>query len=263
MKAYKQKMVIIEKKDGVALLTLNRPAVLNALNREMLLSLSDGLDDIKADSGSQGVIITGAGDKAFSAGADISFFEKASPLEIREMAKLAITVNDKVETLGKVVVAAINGYALGGGLELAEACTLRIASIGSLMGHPEVKIGAIAGWGGTTRLLRLIGKGRAVEMLLTGRGVGAEEALDMGLVNRICKKEEVLEVARGLLKEILAQAPLSVRLTCEAINRGLDMTTRESMRIGADLFGLIASSKDFHAGITGFLKKKPVKWSNE
>lgn len=254
--------LIVEKKNGVALLTLNRPAVMNALNKELLLSLSDTIDGIKADSGTRGVIITGGG-RAFSAGADISLFEKATALEIRELAELAISVNDKIETLGKVVVAAINGYALGGGLELAEACTLRVAALGSWMGHPEVKIGAIAGWGGTTRLPRLIGAGRAAEMLLTGKSIDATEAFHAGLVNRVVEKEDLIEEAGVTLKTILAQAPIAVQFSWEAIHRGLNMTAKESTRLGADLFGLVASSKDFRAGIKGFLKKRRVTWKGE
>src|SRR5439155_12635183 len=172
-----------QEKNGIGWITLNRPEALNALSEDVLQRLASILDKAKTDDGVRAVMITGAGENAFSAGADIKFLNQATPLEVREFARLAIAVNHKIETLGKVVVAAINGYALGGGLELAEACMLRVAARHAKLGHPEVRIGAIAGFGGTTRLPRLIGKGRATELLLTGRLVTAEEALQIGLVH--------------------------------------------------------------------------------
>jgi enoyl-CoA hydratase len=210
---------------------------------------------VKTDDGVKAVMITGAGEKAFSAGADIKFLNQATPLEVREFAKLAVAVNHKIETLGKVVVAAINGYALGGGLELAEACMLRVAVRDARLGHPEVRIGAIAGFGGTTRLPRLIGKGRAAELLLTGRLVTAEEALRTGLVNRVVEPENLFSETENLVLEILSQAPVAVRMTWEAIHRGLNLTLEESTLLGADYFGLVASTGDFREGTKSFLKK--------
>ncbi|MCA1703653.1 MAG: enoyl-CoA hydratase/isomerase family protein, partial [Actinobacteria bacterium] len=156
---------------------------------------------------------------------------------------------------GKVVVAAINGYALGGGLELAEACMLRVGVRHARLGHPEVRIGAVAGFGGTTRLPRLVGKGRAAEILLTGKLIGAEEAQHMGLVNRVAETETLLRETEALVLEILAQAPISVRMTWEAIHRGLNLTLEESALLGADYFGLVASTEDFREGTTSFLEK--------
>lgn len=243
-------------KDGIAQITLNRPEVLNALNHDMLQSLAAILDRIKPDSRVRAVIITGAGAKAFSAGADIPFLNKATPLEARRLAQLAVAVNHKIESLEKIVVAAINGFALGGGLELAEACMLRVASSNARLGHPEVRIGAVAGWGGTTRLPRLIGKGRATELLLTGRMISADEALQAGLLNKVVNADRLLSETVDLVNEILMQGPVSVRMTWEAVHRGLNMTLEESCQLGADYFGLVASTEDFREGTKAFLAKK-------
>jgi enoyl-CoA hydratase len=200
------------------------------------------------------VIVTGT-DDAFSAGADIRLLNQLSPLEVRELARLAVSVNQKIETLGKVVVAAINGYALGGGLELAEACMLRVVVRGAMLGHPEVRIGAVAGFGGTTRLPRLIGKGRAAELLLTGRLVTAEEALRIGLVHKVVEPENLLDESENLVREILSQSPAAVRITWEAIHHGLNLTLEESALLGADCFGLVAATEDFREGTKAFLNK--------
>ena len=226
-----------------------------------LEELRHHLDALKSDDTVRAIIITGSGNRAFSAGADIGFFGRASAREVRDRANLAVDTYKRIENLGKVVVAAINGYALGGGLELAEACTFRIAAYGARLGHPEVRIGAVAGWGGTTRLPRLVGKGRAAELLLTGRMVTADEALQMGLLNRVAAPEKLLPEADALLDEILAQAPLAVKMTWEALHRGLDLSIDESARFGADYFGLIASTGDFREGTTAFLAKRLPKFT--
>jgi len=242
-------------KKGIGWITLNRPEALNALNKDVLEQLASILDKVRADDVVRAVIITGAGEKAFSGGADIKLLSQATPLEVREFARLAVTVNNKIETLGKVVVAAINGYALGGGLELAEACMLRVAVRHARLGHPEVRIGAIAGFGGTTRFPRLVGKGRAAEFLLTGNLMSAEEAQRMGLVNRVVETEKLLQETETLVHEILSQAPVSVSMTWEAIHRGLNLTLEESTLLGADYFGLVASTEDFREGTKSFLEK--------
>jgi enoyl-CoA hydratase len=249
--------VLLRKKKGIAYLTLNRPEVLNTINKEILDQLRYLLVSVKSDDTVHAVIITGAGEKAFSAGADIGFFNTASPLEVRARAQLAVETYSLIENLGKPVIAAINGYALGGGLEIAEACTLRVAVNTAKLGHPEVRIGAIAGWGGTTRLPRLIGKGRAAEMLLTGKMISAEEALGMGLLNRVVEPELLMKEAEALMQDILSQAPLAVKMTWEAIHRGLDMSLDESACLGADYFGLVASTEDFKKGTKAFLAKHP------
>ena len=252
-------VVLYEEKGGIARITLNRPEFHNALNREMLQSLSSLFNSIKTNPEVKGVIITGAGKNAFSAGADIRFLNQASSLEVRELALLAVSVYHQIETSGKIVIAALNGYALGGGLELAEACTLRVSARHALFGHPEVKIGAIAGWGGVARLPRIVGRGHATEILLTGRLVPAEEALRIGLVNRVVEGETLLTESEGLLREILSQAPLSTKFTWEAIQRGLNLTLEEATLLGADYFGIIASSEDFREGTKAFLEKaKPA-----
>jgi len=244
-----------EEHDGIALITFNRPDALNAMSREFLREVSTVLDEVRENDAVKAAIVTGAG-KAFSAGADIAFLSKASPLEVRELARAAVAVNAKIEALGKAVVAAVNGYALGGGLELAEACMLRVAVRDAKLGHPEVRIGALAGFGGTTRLPRLIGKGRAAELLLTGRLVTAERAREMGLVNEVVEPEDLLSRAEELVREIVSQSPLAVRMTWEALHRGLDLTLDESALLGADHFGLVAATSDYREGTRAFLEKR-------
>ena len=250
----KNETVVYREHDGIAWLTFNRPKALNALSPDTLHELDALLDRFKSDDAVKGVIITGTGD-AFSAGADIQYLNRATPIEVRDFARLAVQVNHKIETLGKVVVAAINGYALGGGLELAESCMLRVAVRAAMLGHPEVRIGAVAGFGGTTRLPRLIGKGRAAELLLTGRLVAADEALRLGLVNQVVEPDALLSQTETLVREVLAQSPIAVKLTWEAIHHGLNLTLEESALLGAESFGLVAASDDFRAGTKAFIEK--------
>jgi enoyl-CoA hydratase len=248
-------VVRYEEKDGIGWVTLNRPGALNALNRDVLGRLAYVLDEAGADDSIGAVVVTGSGERAFSAGADIGYLNRATPLEVRDFARMAVGVTRKIEALGKPVVAAVNGDAFGGGLELAEACTLRVAVRHARLGHPEVRIGAIAGFGGTTRLPRLIGKGRAAEHLLTGRPMGAEEALRVGLLNRVTETETLHQETEELLLEIMNQAPVAVRMTWEAVHRGLALTEEESALLGADYFGLVASTEDFREGTRAFLEK--------
>jgi enoyl-CoA hydratase len=255
------KTLLYSERKGVALITLHRPQALNAMSLELLGQLAALLEEIKVNEAVKAVIITGTGEKAFSAGADIEFLSHASALEVRDFARLAVSVNNRIETLGKVVVAAINGYALGGGLELAEACTLRVAALHATLGHPEVRIGAVAGFGGTTRLPRLIGKGRAAELLLTGNLLTAEEALHLGLVNRAVAPGRLLAEAENLVCEILSRSTSAVRMTWEAIHRGLNLTLEESTLLGADYFGLAAATEDFRTGTRAFLEKTAPSFS--
>ena len=229
---------------------------MNALSSELLLELRNELGRIRKDSTVKGVFITGSGDKAFSAGADIEFLNTASPIKVRELAELAISVNSLIENLGKISIALINGFALGGGLELAESCMLRIAVSSAKLGHPEVRIGAVAGWGGTTRLPRLIGKGRSAELLLTGRMISAEKALEMGLANLVVDNDKLHSEGEKLMQEILNNASISVNFTWEAIHRGLNLPLEESAKLGADYFGLVASTEDFKEGTDAFLNKR-------
>ena len=247
--------VVYHAEHGIAVIRLNRPEALNALNHDVLHHLLTFLDQAGTDPAVKAVILTGTGESAFSAGADIRFLNRAAPLEVRAFAQLAVAATRRIETLGKVVVAVLNGFTLGGGLEIAEACMLRVAARHARLGHPEVRIGAVAGFGGTTRLPRLIGKGRAADMLLTGRLVSADEALQIGLVNRVVAPEDVLPEAQRLLREILAQSPAAVQLTWEAMHRGLNLSLEESALLGADYFGLVASTSDFREGTGAFLAK--------
>jgi enoyl-CoA hydratase len=253
--------VLYQEHEGVALITLNRPETLNALNTAVLQRLSMLLISVRTSESVKAVIVTGSGKSAFSAGADIRFLNQATPLGVREFAQLAVMVNHQIETLGKVVIAALNGYALGGGLELAESCMIRIAARNAKMGHPEVRIGAVAGFGGTTRLPRLVGKGRAAEILLRGRVVAAEEALQIGLVQSVVEPEDLLVETNAMIRDILAHAPIAVKLTWEAIHRGLNMTLEESTLLGADYFGLVASTDDFRIGTKAFIEKKSASYS--
>jgi enoyl-CoA hydratase len=246
--------VLYREEKGIARIIFNRSEALNAMTNELLQQLGTLLDKIRMDDAVKAVIITGTGE-AFSAGADIKFLNRAQPLEVRGFAQMAVSVNQKIETLGKVVVAAINGYALGGGLELAEACMVRMAVQDARLGHPEVRIGAIAGFGGTTRLPRLIGKGRAAELLLTVRLITAEEALGIGLISRVVKPENLLSEAENFVLEIVSQSALAVRMTWEAIHRGMNLPLEESTLLGADYFGLVASTEDFREGTKAFLEK--------
>lgn len=248
--------VLYQENDGVALITLNRPQALNALNMDMLQRLLGLLDQAQANDSVKALVITGTGDIAFSAGADIKFLNQATPLAVRSFAQMAIAVNHKIETLGKVVIAAINGYCFGGGLEMAEACMIRVAARPAKLGHPEVRIGAIAGFGGTTRLARLVGRGRAAELLLRGRTITAEEALQIGLVQSVVDPGKLLAETEAMTRDIVAQSLLAVRLTWEALHRGLNMTLEESTLLGADYFGLIASTDDFRIGTKAFIEKK-------
>ena len=240
---------------GIGHIVLDRPEALNAMNVAMLQGLLTALEEAVVDESARAVIITGAGEKAFSGGADIKFLARAGPLEVRALARLAVAANQRIESLGKPVIAALNGYALGGGLELAEACALRVAAAHAVLGHPEVQIGAIAGFGGTTRLPRLVGKGRAADLLLTGRVIGADEALDIGLVNRVVPARQLMAAAEALALEIAARSAIAVRLTWEALHRGLNMTLEESASLGADYFGLVAASPEFRTGTAAFISR--------
>lgn len=252
--------VLYEENDGIARVTLNRPQALNAIDVDVLTRLDRLLDTVRERQSVHAVILTGTG-MAFSAGADIRYLNKASPLEVRDFARLAVRVTNRIEDLGKPVVAALNGITFGGGLELAEACMIRIAAHHAKLGHPEVRIGAVAGFGGTTRLPRLVGKGRAAEMLLRGRTVDAEEALRIGLVQAAAEPDRLMAEAETIVRDILAQSPTAVRLTWEALHRGLNMTLEESAELGADYFGLVAASEDFRIGTAAFVEKVPPRWT--
>jgi enoyl-CoA hydratase/carnithine racemase len=216
--------------------------------------------ELKREAATRVVIITGSGDRAFVAGADINELADISPAQAKELAQRGQHVFDLIENLGKPVIAAINGFALGGGCELALACHLRVAADGAKIGQPEVKLGLIAGYGGTQRLPRLIGEGRALELLLTGEPVDAAEAFRLGLVNRVVPREKLLDECRALAKKILAAGPVAVRLTLEAVGRGLALSLDEGLALEADLFGLVAATPDMKEGTRAFLEKRPARF---
>jgi len=249
--------------DSIATITINRPSVHNALNIDAIEELRNAVEQAGNDPIVRAVIITGAGDKAFAAGADIGEIAALSPTAATDFARRGQAVFNRIESLGKPVIAAVNGYALGGGCELAMACTLRAASERAVFGQPEVKLGVIPGYGGTQRLPRLIGKGRAMQMLLTGEMVDASEALRIGLVNMVVKHEELPPASEALAKRIIGNAPLAVKSCLDAVHRGLEMTQVEGQSIEAALFALCCATEDMKEGTKAFLEKRPPNFSGK
>ena len=241
---------------GIRTITINRPKKLNALNVATVAELERAVGDVSSDDSVHAVVITGAGDKAFVAGADISELNSLGPVEAKEFALRGQQVFAGIESLDRPVVAAVNGFALGGGCELAMACHLRVAAANAVFGQPEVKLGLIPGYGGTQRLPRLVGKGRALEIILTGRNVSAEEALRIGLANLVCEQGELAEVVHELLVTILANGPLAVGHCIEAVNAGLDMTLDDACLLEATLFGVGAASDQMREGTAAFLERR-------
>jgi enoyl-CoA hydratase len=246
--------------DGIALLTVNRPAKLNALNGETIGELDEAIARVESDDAIRGLIVTGAGEKAFIAGADIQELALASPMEAQSLALRGQRVFRRLEMLGKPAIAAINGFALGGGLELAMSCAIRIASGNAKLGQPEVKLGITPGYGGTQRLPRLVGRGRALEMLLTGDPVDAQEAFRIGLVNRLVEQPALLDCARDLMRKILANGPLACGLTFQAVDVGLNSGLEEGLRFEAAAFGLAAATEDKREGTAAFLEKRKANF---
>jgi enoyl-CoA hydratase len=245
--------------DGIALVTINRPDKLNALNAALLAELDDAFRRVESDSGIRGLILTGAGEKAFVAGADIRELSVGNAAEARAMAVKGQAVMRRLELMGKPSIAAINGFALGGGLELALCCTLRVAAEGAKLGLPEIKLGIMPGYGGTQRLPRLVGRGRALEMLLTGEPVDAAEAHRIGLVNHVKPQDELLAFSRTLLRKILDNAPLAARAIMEAVDTGLDAGLETGLRFEAASFAGLAAGADAIEGTRAFLeKRKPL-----
>ncbi|HSL16901.1 MAG TPA: enoyl-CoA hydratase-related protein [Methylomirabilota bacterium] len=237
-------------------IAVNRPSKLNALNTATMVELDRAVADIEADPGVHGVVITGSGDKAFVAGADIAELAALGPVEAKEFALRGQAVFNRIERLPVPVVAAVNGYALGGGCELAMACHLRVAARNAVFGQPEVKLGLIPGYGGTQRLPRLVGRGRALELLLTGRNVTAEEAERIGLANLVCEPAELEDAVTKLLGQILANGPLAVSQCLEAVGAGLDMALEDALLLEATLFGVGAASEQMREGTAAFLEKR-------
>ena len=258
--AYIQRMssydfITFEVADRIATITVNRPDKLNALNSATIAELGAAIDDARVRQDVGGVILTGAG-RAFIAGADISELQGQSPFVAKGRSRAGQEVFRRYEMCPKPVIAAVNGFALGGGCEIAMACHVRIASEHAKFGQPEVKLGILPGYGGTQRLPRLVGKGRALQLLMTGEMIDAEEALRIGLVNRVVHAAELIGAAQIMLKQIMQNAPLAVALSIEAVDRGLGMTLDEGLTLEANHFGLLAATDDMSEGMTAFLEKR-------
>jgi enoyl-CoA hydratase len=253
--------LLYEKRDGIGTITINRPEKLNALNRKVMEELHACAASARDDGEVRVVILTGAGEKSFVAGADISELAVQTPVGGKEMSLTGQRTLDLIENLGKPVIAAVNGFALGGGCELAMACTLRLASENARFGQPEVKLGIIPGYAGTQRLPRLVGKGRALELILTGDQVTAQEAYRIGLVNQVVPLKDLMAAAETLARKIMANGPLAVRFAMEAVNHGLEMSEAEGQFLEATLFGLCCTTEDKNEGTRAFLEKRPAKFT--
>ena len=252
--------LLFEIRDGIAFITINRPDKLNALNDQVMLELGDAAERIATGSEIKGAIVTGAGPKAFVAGADIGDLAKQGPFDGKARAQKGQAVLRRLETCGKPVIAAINGFALGGGCELAMACHIRIASENAKFGQPEVKLGIAPGYGGTQRLPRLVGKGVALQLILTGEMIDAAEAYRIGLVNKVVPAASVLAESEKMMRGILAMGPLAVQLSMEAVDQGLEMSLDEGLLLEANHFGLLAATQDMKEGLTAFLEKRSAKF---
>ena len=252
--------VLYQKKESVAYITVNRPKVLNALSHQTFVDLRAAFEDARDDAAVRGVILTGAGDKAFIAGADISELATVTAVEAAQSSNVGQEVLNLVENLGKPVIAAINGFALGGGCETAMACTIRVASETAKFGQPEVKLGLVPGGGGTQRLPRLVGKGRALQIILSGEMISAQDAYRIGLVNEVVPAAEVMARAEAILKQIFANAPLAVKYSLEAVNKGLETSQSEGLALEAAFFGLCAGTEDKKEGTQAFLQRRAPRF---
>jgi enoyl-CoA hydratase len=255
--------LLVERDAGVLLVTMNRPQVLNALNAAMLTELDRAIEAAGADESVRVIILTGAGEKAFAAGADLKELADATPLAGREHARRGQAVCDRIERLGKPSIAAIHGFALGGGCELAMACTLRIAAETARLGQPEINLGIIPGYGGSQRLPRLVGRGRGLEMLLSGLPVTAAEAYRIGLVNRVVPPAELLPASRQLARSLAEKPPIAVRYLLEAVAEGLDLPLAAAEQVEATLFGLTFATDDMREGTQAFLEKRKPEFTGK
>ena len=250
----------LEKKNKIAYVTIDRPKVLNALNMATMEELRQVFTELKDDRETRVVIITGGGEKAFVAGADINELAKNNPVEAKAYTHQGQAVLDLIENLGKPVIACINGFALGGGCEIAMACTMRLASDKAKLGQPEVKLGLIPGYGGTQRLPRLVGAGLAMQLVLTGEMISAQEAHRIGLVNEVLPADRLMARAEEIAGKIAGMAPLAVRYCMEAVNRGMNMTLQEGLFLEATLFGMCCATEDRGEGTAAFLEKRPANF---
>ncbi|HEX9579495.1 MAG TPA: enoyl-CoA hydratase-related protein [Gemmatimonadales bacterium] len=255
--------LLFDIRDRAAFVTVNRPDKLNALNDAVVADLGEAAEAIATRDDIGGAILTGAGPKAFIAGADIAELATQGPFDGKARALRGQAVLRRLETCGKPVIAAVNGFALGGGMELAMACHIRVASSNAKFGQPEVKLGIAPGYGGTQRLPRLVGKGRALDLVLTGRIIDAEEALRIGLVTRVVPPDQLLPEAEKILRTILAMAPRALELAMEAVDRGLEMSLDEGLQLEANHFGLLAATQDMREGMAAFLEKREPRFTGK
>ncbi len=255
--------LLVEITSGIATVTINRPKAMNALNEQTLRELHSAFQDFADNAGVQVIIITGSGEKAFVAGADISAMQPLSALEARQFAKLGHEVMGSIEGCPKPVIGAVNGFALGGGCELALGCDIRLVSDNARFGQPEVNLGVIPGFGGTQRLARLIGKGRAMELILTGDMIDATEAHRIGLANKVIAQAELLDTAKAMAAKIISKGPISVKFAKEAIRNGLEMDLDKANQYEADLFGLCFASADQKEGMQAFLEKRTAEFTGK
>ncbi len=255
--------LLLDRDGAVALVTVNRPAVLNALNAQTVDELRRAFLELRHDAAIRAVILTGAGEKAFVAGADIGELAGLDATTAHDLARRGQHVLDLVEHLGKPVIAAINGFALGGGCELAMACTFRLAADTARLGQPEINLGLIPGYAGTQRLTRLVGRDRALDLVLTGRHVAAAEALAMGLVTRVVPAASLLDEARTLATTLASKPPVAVRYALEAVQRGGEMPFADGCALEATLFGLAAATEDMREGTRAFLEKRPPAFTGK
>ena len=255
--------ILFEKKNWLAYVTVNRPKVLNALNMATMEELRAAFHDIKNDASVRVVIMTGAGEKAFIAGADIGELAKHDPVSAKAYTHRGQSVLNLIENLGKPVIACLNGFALGGGCEIAMACTMRLASENAKLGQPEVKLGIIPGYGGTQRLPRLVGKGIAMQLVLTGEMITAQEAHRIGLVNEVVAAAELIPRAEAIAQKIIANAPLAVQYAMEAVHRGIEVPLAEGLFLEATLFGVSCATEDKKEGTTAFLEKRQAQFKGK
>ncbi|MDD4170232.1 MAG: enoyl-CoA hydratase-related protein [Desulfotomaculaceae bacterium] len=251
--------ILVEFDEEIAVVSINRPAALNALDKETLSELGAAMGELGDNQAVKAIILTGAGDKAFVAGADIAYMLPLTALQAKEFSRLGQTVFSQIENLSKPVIAAVNGFALGGGCELAMACDIRIASEKAKFGQPEVSLGVTAGFGGTQRLARLVSPGMAKEILYTGDVYNAQDALRIGLVNKVVPPGELIDVCKKMAKRIASMGPVAIRFTKEAINQGQNMDLEKAFNLEADLFGMIFSTADQKEGMGAFLAKPKRK----
>jgi enoyl-CoA hydratase len=254
---------LYEKSEGIATITINRPQALNALNEETLKEISSRIADARQDENIKVLVITGAGDRAFCAGADLNMMKGKGVYKGMHLSQTGQKLTLEIEELGKPVIAAINGYTLGGGLELAMACDLRIASENAQFGQPEINVGLIPGWGGTQRLPRLVGKGKAKEMILTGKRIDAETAEQLGLVSKVVALDQLKSTVKELASELMNKPPIAIELSKQLINNSTEIDLRMGLVNEAEAFGIVASTEDFREGVKAFLEKRKPQYKGK